>query len=106
MLFNPLYVEKVQHAKPNLTVLAEYKQREEEYLSRARDLEKITMMRDSSKKQYDELRKQRLEEFMQGFTLISQRLKEMYQVCFYIIISYEDIFMLTMYMYDIDYNPW
>ncbi|KAG9294199.1 hypothetical protein G9A89_021558 [Geosiphon pyriformis] len=72
--------EKSKNAKPNLTVLAEYRQREEEYISRARDLEEITMSRDSTKMQYDELRKQRLDEFMQGFTLISQKLKEMYQI--------------------------
>jgi structural maintenance of chromosome 4 len=49
-------------------------------MSRARDLEEITLKRDECKKEYDRLRKQRLEEFMHGFTLISQKLKEMYQV--------------------------
>ncbi|CAG8508683.1 13626_t:CDS:10, partial [Acaulospora morrowiae] len=72
--------EKIQSASPNLNVLAEYKRCEEEYLSRARDLEEVTRMRDECKKEYDDLRKLRLEEFMHGFTLISQKLKEMYQM--------------------------
>ncbi|CAG8544867.1 13952_t:CDS:10, partial [Acaulospora colombiana] len=72
--------EKIQNANPNLNVLTEYKRCEEEYLSRAKDLEEITRMRDGCKKEYDDLRKLRLEEFMHGFTLISQKLKEMYQM--------------------------
>ncbi|CAG8521184.1 4706_t:CDS:10 [Ambispora gerdemannii] len=72
--------ERLQKTQPNLKVLVEYRQHEEEYISRARDLEEITTSRDAAKKEYDELRKQRLEKFMQGFTLISQKLKEMYQI--------------------------
>ncbi|KAG0242339.1 hypothetical protein BGX31_000372 [Mortierella sp. GBA43] len=67
-------------AKPNLSVLDEYKKREEEYLSRAKDLEEITLRREEAKKAYDELRKRRLDEFMAGFQIISMRLKEMYQM--------------------------
>jgi structural maintenance of chromosome 4 len=37
--------------------------------------------RDSKKAEYDDLRKQRLDTFMTGFTAISLKLKEMYQVC-------------------------
>ena len=66
--------------KPNLTVLEEYKKREEEYLSRAKDLEEITALREEAKKAYDEIRKRRLDEFMAGFQIISLRLKEMYQM--------------------------
>lgn len=38
------------------------------------------MKRDDAKTNYDDLRKRRLDEFMAGFTLISQKLKEMYQM--------------------------
>ncbi|CAG8627224.1 3953_t:CDS:10, partial [Funneliformis caledonium] len=72
--------EKIQNANPNISVLEEYHIREKEYLSRANDLEEITSKRDECKEEYDRLRKQRLEEFMRGFTLISQKLKEMYQM--------------------------
>ncbi|CAG8434869.1 763_t:CDS:10 [Diversispora eburnea] len=72
--------EKVQNANPNLNVLTEYKRCEDEYLSRVKDLEEITTLRDECKGEYDDLRKTRLEEFMHGFTQISQKLKEMYQM--------------------------
>jgi structural maintenance of chromosome 4 len=61
-------------------VLSEYKKREEEFLRRAKDLEDVTNQRDEQKLKYDSLRKQRLDEFMSGFSLISLKLKEMYQV--------------------------
>lgn len=67
-------------AKPNLNVLHEYRRREAEFLDRARDLELVTTQRDGAKKRYDDLRKVRLDEFMAGFSAISAKLKEMYQV--------------------------
>lgn len=70
----------MENAKPNLSVLDEYRRRQEEYLERARDLQEVTNARDAVKKQYDDLRKRRLDEFMQSFNVISQKLKEMYQV--------------------------
>jgi structural maintenance of chromosome 4 len=72
--------EKLKNAKPDLSVLKEYRKREEEYMNRAKDLENITHQRDAQKQKYDGLRKQRLDEFMAGFNLISLKLKEMYQV--------------------------
>ncbi|POG70305.1 P-loop containing nucleoside triphosphate hydrolase protein [Rhizophagus irregularis DAOM 181602=DAOM 197198] len=72
--------ERIKNANPNLSVLNEYRKREKEYMLRAKDLEEITTKCDECKNEYDSLRKQRLEEFMQGFTIISQKLKEMYQM--------------------------
>ncbi|KAG6836004.1 hypothetical protein H0H93_012338 [Arthromyces matolae] len=72
--------ERVKNAKPNLDVLKEYRKREEEFLERAKDLDAVTAERDAQKQKYDGLRKQRLEEFMSGFNLISIKLKEMYQM--------------------------
>lgn len=72
--------EDLSKARPNLTVLNEYRKREAEYLERARDMESVTEQRDSAKQRYDELRKVRLDEFMAGFSAISAKLKEMYQV--------------------------
>lgn len=66
--------------KPNLNVLAEYRKREAEFLDRAKDMESVTAARDDAKTRYDDLRKVRLDEFMAGFTAISAKLKEMYQV--------------------------
>ncbi|KAF9487486.1 RecF/RecN/SMC protein [Pleurotus eryngii] len=72
--------ERLKKAKPNPGVLEEYREREAEYLRRAKDLEDITTQRDKQKQMHDGLCKQRLEEFMAGFTLISLKLKEMYQM--------------------------
>ena len=63
-----------------MAALKEYRRREEEFLKRAKDLEEVTSLRDQAKQKHDGLRKQRLDEFMTGFTTISSKLKEMYQV--------------------------
>ncbi|WVQ96218.1 hypothetical protein IAU59_003322 [Kwoniella sp. CBS 9459] len=72
--------EEIGKARPNLNILAEYRKREAEFLDRARDMEGVTSARDSAKQRYDDLRKVRLDEFMSGFTAISAKLKEMYQM--------------------------
>ena len=51
-----------------------------EYEERAADLRAVTEERDTTRGQYDDLRKRRLDEFMTGFNIISLRLKEMYQM--------------------------
>nr|XP_019043245.1 hypothetical protein I302_07819 [Kwoniella bestiolae CBS 10118]OCF22175.1 hypothetical protein I302_07819 [Kwoniella bestiolae CBS 10118] len=72
--------EEIGKARPNLNILAEYRKREAEFLDRARDMEAVTIARDSAKKRYDDLRKVRLDEFMNGYSAISSKLKEMYQM--------------------------
>ncbi|KAJ6593824.1 RecF/RecN/SMC [Mycena capillaripes] len=72
--------EKLKKMKPNLEVLSEYKEREKQFFERAQDLEMTTKQRDAEKQKYDGLRKRRLDEFMAGFSLISLKLKEMYQM--------------------------
>lgn len=72
--------EKTQNVNVELGVLAEYRRRVEEYASRSSDLQAAVTSRDTAKKRCDELRKLRLEGFMTGFSLISLRLKEMYQM--------------------------
>ncbi|KAK0465948.1 RecF/RecN/SMC N terminal domain-containing protein [Desarmillaria tabescens] len=75
-----LLEEKLSKPQPNLGVLDDYKAKEEEFFSRASDVELVTQERDKQKAEYDRLRKQRLDEFMAGFNLISLKLKEMYQM--------------------------
>ena len=72
--------EKTQNVNVELGVLAEYRRRVEEHASRSSDLQAAVTSRDTAKKRCDELRKLRLEGFMTGFSLISLRLKEMYQM--------------------------
>lgn len=48
---------------------------EEIYLNRVAELDTITSQRDTQRKYYDDLRKQRLNEFMAGFAIITSKLK-------------------------------
>ncbi|KAJ7072399.1 RecF/RecN/SMC [Mycena amicta] len=72
--------EKLKKMKPDLEVLAEYKEREKQFFDRVKELDITTKARDAEKQKYDTLRKRRLDEFMTGFSLISLKLKEMYQM--------------------------
>jgi structural maintenance of chromosome 4 len=60
-------------------VIREYERRNEAYLLRIRDLEAITEQRTKLRLTHEKLRKMRLREFFDGFRVISDRLKEMYQ---------------------------
>ncbi|KAM9318432.1 structural maintenance of chromosomes protein 4 isoform 2-T2 [Pholidichthys leucotaenia] len=66
--------------KPNLGAIAEYKKKEDLYLQRVAELDEITSVRDNFKRGYEDLRKQRLNEFLTGFNMITNKLKENYQM--------------------------
>lgn len=53
---------------------------EELYLQRVAELDDITTQRDAFKRGCEDLRKQRLHEFMAGFNIITNKLKENYQM--------------------------
>ena len=72
--------EKLKAMQPNMSAIAEYKQKEEQYLQRVKELDAVTSSRDAARKEFDDLRKQRLDCFMAGFSVITTKLKEMYQV--------------------------
>ena len=72
--------EKTQNTNVDLGVLAEYRRRVEEHAARSSDLATAVTQRDAAKKRCDDLRRLRLEGFMEGFSTISLRLKEMYQM--------------------------
>ncbi|KAI9743246.1 MAG: hypothetical protein M1818_003092 [Claussenomyces sp. TS43310] len=72
--------ERTQNVNVELGVLAEYRRRVEEHAARSTDLQSAVTQRDVAKKRCDELRRLRLEGFMEGFSTISLRLKEMYQM--------------------------
>jgi structural maintenance of chromosome 4 len=72
--------EKTQNVNVELGVLAEYRRRAEEHAARSTDLADSVAARDAAKKRLDDLRRLRLEGFMEGFSAISLRLKEMYQM--------------------------
>ncbi|KXN73936.1 P-loop containing nucleoside triphosphate hydrolase protein [Conidiobolus coronatus NRRL 28638] len=66
--------------QPNLSVLREYHQKEQDLSYRQKELDECTGERDKYKDLYDDLRKQRHKEFMEGFNSISDKLKEMYRM--------------------------
>uniref|UniRef100_A0A8C4TXZ9 Structural maintenance of chromosomes protein n=1 Tax=Falco tinnunculus TaxID=100819 RepID=A0A8C4TXZ9_FALTI len=69
-----------QGMKPNLGAIAEYKRKEELYLKRVGELDDITTERDNFRQALEDIRKQRLHEFMAGFNVITTKLKENYQM--------------------------
>eukprot|EP00002_Diphylleia_rotans_P027572 TRINITY_DN5532_c0_g1_i1.p1 TRINITY_DN5532_c0_g1~~TRINITY_DN5532_c0_g1_i1.p1 ORF type:complete len:1225 (+),score=318.81 TRINITY_DN5532_c0_g1_i1:52-3726(+) len=72
--------EVLSKMKPNMGAIKEYNKKHEEYLIKCQELEAITEERDACRRNYDTLRKKRLDEFMQGFSFITMKLKEMYQM--------------------------
>ncbi|KAJ3127697.1 hypothetical protein HK098_005933 [Nowakowskiella sp. JEL0407] len=68
------------HERPNLAILGEYRVKFQEYQAMAEELREFTEKRDAVKKEYDDKKKQRLDEFMAGFVKVSEKLKEMYQM--------------------------
>ncbi|KAF2129927.1 condensin subunit Cut3 [Dothidotthia symphoricarpi CBS 119687] len=72
--------KKNENTPVDLSVLAEYRKRVEEHASRSSDLASAVATRDAAKRKCDELRRLRLEGFMEGFGIITARLKEMYQM--------------------------
>uniref|UniRef100_A0AAY4E330 Structural maintenance of chromosomes protein n=1 Tax=Denticeps clupeoides TaxID=299321 RepID=A0AAY4E330_9TELE len=75
-----LLEDRCANMKPNLGAIAEFKKKEELYLQRVAELDEITTQRDNFKRGYEDLRKQRLNEFMAGFNIITNKLKENYQM--------------------------
>lgn len=72
--------KKNESTQVDLSVLAEYRKRVEEHAARSSDLAEAVSSRDAAKRKCDELRRLRLEGFMEGFSIITARLKEMYMM--------------------------
>lgn len=65
---------------PNLGAIAEYQRKDVEYKNQVNELDELIERRDSAKRECDTLRKKRLDEFMSGFSNITLKLKELYQM--------------------------
>jgi len=72
--------QKIAASKPNMAAIEEYNRKQKVYLERVGELDKITADRDEQRKHYEDCRKQRLNDFMDGFGIITGKLKEMYQM--------------------------
>ena len=65
---------------PNMQIIKDYQIKEAAYLKRASDLEEITAERNKLRDTHETARRRRCEEFLAGFTIITGKLKEMYQM--------------------------
>lgn len=72
--------ERLEQMTPNMASIEEYKRKEELHLVRLKELDAVTEGRDEARKEFEGMRKERLDKFMAGFSMITNKLKEMYQV--------------------------
>jgi len=70
----------VKNMKPNLTSIEEFRRADGEHKSKLGEYEEVHNAREESRRNLEGLRQQRLEQFMEGFSVISMKLKEMYQM--------------------------
>lgn len=65
---------------PNMQIIADYEEKDALYIRRAADLEEMTVIRNRMREIYETARRRRVQEFLHGFSLITTKLKEMYQM--------------------------
>lgn len=72
--------ERLKQMTPNMAAIEEYKRKDELHQVRLKELDEVTGVRDKCRGEFEDIRKQRLDEFMSGFSVITNKLKEMYQM--------------------------
>ena len=72
--------ETIDQLKPNTDSISEYYTKQKTFAGRVKELDEITEERDTERTAYEELRRRRLDEFMEAFTKVTLKLKEMYQM--------------------------
>jgi structural maintenance of chromosome 4 len=72
--------EQMGGKKANTKAIKEYYEKEEQYINKVSELDDVTEQRDAVRAEYEDLRKQRLDTFFDGFKKITTKLKEMYQM--------------------------
>jgi len=72
--------QNLKNLKPNLASIEEFRRADGEHKSKLSDYEAVHTEREDARRNLEALRQQRLEEFMDGFSVISMKLKEMYQM--------------------------
>jgi len=70
----------VKNMKPNLTSIEDFRRADSEHKSKLGEYEEVHNAREEARRNLEGLRQQRLELFMEGFSVISMKLKEMYQM--------------------------
>lgn len=72
--------ENIKNLKPNLNAIEEFRRADGEHRARLTDYEQVHNDREDARRKLEQLRQQRMKEFMEGFSVISMKLKEMYQM--------------------------
>lgn len=70
----------IKNMKPNLASIEEFRRADGEHKAKLTEYEEVNAQREKSRKELEALRQQRVDEFMDGFSVISLKLKEMYQM--------------------------
>eukprot|EP00747_Dinoflagellata_sp_TGD_P195072 gnl/TRDRNA2_/TRDRNA2_63218_c0_seq1.p1 gnl/TRDRNA2_/TRDRNA2_63218_c0~~gnl/TRDRNA2_/TRDRNA2_63218_c0_seq1.p1 ORF type:complete len:1377 (+),score=498.50 gnl/TRDRNA2_/TRDRNA2_63218_c0_seq1:64-4194(+) len=70
----------LKNLRPNLSAIEEFRRADGEHKLRLSEYEDVNGQRENARKELETLRQQRLENFMEGFSVISMKLKEMYQM--------------------------
>jgi structural maintenance of chromosome 4 len=70
----------LKNMRPNLLTIEEFRKADTEYKGRLKEFEDANAEREKARSELENLRQKRLEEFMEGFSVISMKLKEMYQM--------------------------
>lgn len=72
--------QNLQNLKPDLKSIQEFREKCADHKAKLDDYEVVHQQREEARRKLDALRQQRLNEFMEGFAVISMKLKEMYQM--------------------------
>jgi structural maintenance of chromosome 4 len=70
----------LKNMKPNLQSISEYRRADGEHKEKLGEYDEVNNKREDLRRKLEELRRARHEEFMSGFSIISMKLKEMYQM--------------------------
>ena len=72
--------EKLPEEIPNMQYIMDYQEKDKLYLYRATELDEITTERNKLRDIYEDAKRKRMEEFRNGFKIVTTKLKEMYQM--------------------------
>lgn len=72
--------QNLQNLKPDVKSIEEFRLKVSEHKAKLEDYELVHNQREEARRKHDGLRQQRLLEFLDGFSVISMKLKEMYQM--------------------------
>ncbi|KAK0172379.1 hypothetical protein PV328_005704 [Microctonus aethiopoides] len=72
--------ERLPEEVPNMQIIKDFLAKDEIFLRRSREVEEVTELRNKMRGSYDMAKRRRTEEFFLGFSEITSKLKEMYQM--------------------------